>query len=233
MRLLVIWLLLLFPFMASAHGYWLEVEGSHRAGQPATIRMFYGDYPEGVRMSGDFLDKMKDIKVYVSGAGMEKQAIEMKQLSDYWVGTFTPSAAATYEITGINDTRDVQDWTKHNLGITRPIQYLKTYYATTRLMSAPTASLLLDLDMKLLSKGNYQVTVKQNGKVAPAQKLYVSSFGIEPKELVTDADGKAIIKLGKPGLYVLSVDYVDKTPGTFRDKKYESVRHRLDYSLYH
>jgi len=224
---------LLAPFMSTGHGYWIELEGTHKVAAPVTIKLVYGDYPDGERMSGKFLDKMKDIKVYVQQPDGEKQQIAMMQRDSFWVGTFTPGSAAIYEVIGINDEREVQDWTKHKLGITRPIQYLKACYSIGRQAAEPAASLPLDVELKQAAKGSYAITVRQNGRTVPAQKLSISAFGSEAQQLITDANGKARVELKKPGLYVLSIDWIDNTPGTFRDKSYENVRHRLDYSIYH
>ncbi len=216
-----------------AHGYWIEIEGNNRPNEAVAVKMFYGDYPVGERLSGKPLDKMKDIKVYVTSTNGLKQEIPMTQTADYWEGTFKPQAEGIYEITGINDTREVQDWTKHDMGITRPIQYLKATYQVGHKDNGKAEDLFLDIKTKKLPGDSYETLVYKKGKiVAAGQKVIVTGYGANEQELVTDKKGKITYKLDKPGLYILSIDWVDKTPGEYKGKQYETVRHRLDYSIY-
>lgn len=224
--------IVLLPFTAFAHGYWMEAEGSHKIKEPVTVKLFFGEYIAGERLSGEKLDRMKDIKVYVATPGGEKQEVIMQQLHDYWEGTFTPQAEGAYEITGINDTREVQDWTKHDLGITRPIQYLKTSYLVGNNNAFQPASLFLDANIHEISKRKYEVLLTKNKLAVPSEKVTVTEYNGEAKDLVTDKDGKASFTLDKPGVYLIGVEWIDKTPGTFKDKPYETVRHKLDVSLY-
>ncbi|HTN46791.1 MAG TPA: DUF4198 domain-containing protein [Flavipsychrobacter sp.] len=228
--LLVAVLLCLSSLQLSAHGYWLELQGSGKAKKPCTIKMYYGDYPVGERLSGKTLDKMKDIKVYVLTPSGEKQSVTMTQMNDFWQGSFTPQAKGRYEIIGINDEREVQDWTKHHLGITRPVQYLKTTYAVGQ-AGEQQASLFLDMRVVRMDKTNYEVTLLKQGTALPAQKLVLAEFDKGETEFTTDVNGKINIKLDNPGLYILSVDWIDYTPGSFKGKNYETVRHRLDIAI--
>lgn len=231
-RLSYIALFLLLPFITTAHGYWIELQGTHKINEPVTIQLYYGEYSLGERMSGKYLDKMKDIKVYVQLADGKKTQITMQQTDSFWAGSFTPTSNGTYVITGINDVRDVQDWTKHNLGITRPVQYLKAYY-TVQKHKQNKSQLPLDLSVKNRSKGKFELTVLKNGEPIPEQKLLIASSDDGAEEYTTDTKGKLVVTLKNIGLYIISIDWIDQTPGSFNDKQYETVRHRLDYSLYY
>ncbi len=222
----------MLPLTGWAHGYWIETEGTHKAKKQVTVKMFYGEYAAGERTSGTPLDKMKDITVFVTDTKGVKKQIEMKQGKDYWEGTFVPETDGVYEITGINDVRDVQDWTQHKLGVVRPIQYLKAFYQVGKKAASAGAPLFLDIVTKKISADSFEIGIVKDGAALASQDVTVASFGGEEQILTTDANGKAVVKLAKPALYILSVDWIDKTPGQFREKAYETVRHRLDYSLY-
>lgn len=224
--------IVLLPFMSNAHGYWIETEGNHKANEIVTVKMYYGDYPAGEKLSGKSLDRMKDIKVFVTNKNGGKQEIAMKQTNNYWEGTFTPSADGVYEITGVNDVREVQDWTKHNLGITRPVQYLKAVYMVGAGKAGKDEPLFLDIKIKSTKDGNYEAVITKDSKPLAAQKVIMSAYGAEELELTTDKKGKTAFRLVNPGLYIISIDWIDNTPGEFKGKKYETVRHRLDYSVY-
>lgn len=229
-NLFFVFVLSILSFQLSAHGYWIELEGNRKVNKPIAVKIYFGDYPVGERLSGKTLDKMKDIKVYVTTPSGEKQAITMTQKNDFWEGSFTPRTKGTYQVTGVNDEREVQDWAKHHLGVTRPIQYLKAIYTIGK-ASNVHAGLYLDAYIKKLSEGNFEIHLSKEGDVLPKQKFVVAEFDKGENEFITDENGKVVIKLDNPGLYILSVDWVDTTPGTFKGKEYESVRHRLDIAL--
>ena len=213
-----------------AHGYWLELEGSHKVDKSFTIKMYYGDYPVGERLSGKTLNKMKDIKVLVITPAGEKQSVAMTQRKDYWEGQFIPTTKGSYVIVGINEEREVQDWTKHHLGITRPVQYLKYRYDVGT-QTGLSSGLFLDATLTKLSRKKYEVLLTKDGKPLPRQKLVVAEFDNGEEHYQTDKQGRVNILLENPGLYIFSVDWIDTRPGNFKGKDYETVRHRLDVSF--
>lgn len=215
---------LAIPFISFAHGYWIEIIGSGKINTVVQVRLYFGEYVSGERLSGTFLDRMKEIKVYI-----QEKEIAMKQSGDYWEGQFTPDKEGSYIISAINNEREVQDWTKHDLGVVRPIQYLKTVYQVGTATSGITSSLFLDAVIKKEKENSYAISVFKDG----------AAFS-EAKITVTHPDGEETFHTGnnisfttpKSGLYVIDIDWIDKTPGQFKGKQYQSVRHKLDYSLY-
>lgn len=222
---------ILLPFSTMAHGYWIELQGSHKVNEPVTIRLYFGEYSIGERLSDNFLDRMKDIKVYVQYNGT-KEAVTMTQQKDYWEGSYTPQKEGSYEIIGINDERDVQDWTQHGLGIVRPIQYLKTIYQAGTQQSDLKASSYLDVVVS--GKGNsYSIKLYKNNQANASAKIIVTHPGGAETSLETDKEGNAVFTASKPGLYLIGAEWIDPVPGKFKGKEYKTVRHKLDYSLYH
>lgn len=224
-KLLFFILILTIPTLSFAHGYWIEISGSNQVNQPATIRLYYGEYITGERLSGKFLDKMNEIKVYA-----DSKEIVMKQHPDYWEGQFTPSTNGSYIITAINESREVQDWTKHNLGIVRPVQYLKTIYSVGSATVSTPGNLFLDATIIKEKPDTYKITVlKENTSFAEAKITVTHPDGEETYHTGSSAEFTTPL----PGLYVIDVEWIDKTPGTFKGKDYASVRYKLNYSLYH
>lgn len=200
--------------------------------EPVTIRLFFGEYNLGERLSGSTLDKMKDIKVFVRIPGGQQQPVAMQQLAGYWEGTFTPTAEGSYEISGINDEREVQDWNKHGLGIVRPVQYLKTVYQVGASVTPCSSSSLLDLVVNKTNPNTYTLQSFKNNTAFASAKILVMHPDGKETELSTDKDGRVIFIPGQAGLYLVSLEWIDTTPGQFKGKSYETVRHRLDFSLY-
>lgn len=221
-------MLLALPLISQAHGYWLHISGDNQANSEVTVRMFFGDYPAGATLSGNALNKMRDIKVYVHSPTNNKLAIKMNQLEGYWEGSFTPTEDGTYIITGINDTREVQDWTQHHLGIVRPVQYLKAYYTIGKKASEKSTPFLLDIAIDKRSDKKIILTVLKEGSPLADQIVDLSAYGTDVQSVTTDKNGKAKIELSTNARYIISADWIDTTPGTFEGKAYETVRHRLD-----
>lgn len=230
---LITLIVLAWPLSLFAHGYWIETEGSHKVNEPVIIRLFFGEYTLGDRLSGSTLDKMKDIRVFVRIPGAGQQPVAMKQLTDYWEGTFIPQAEGSYEIIGINDEREVQDWNRHGLGIVRPVQYLKTVYQVGAAVTPASSSAFLDVVVSKVDEKTYTVQGFKNNAVFASQNIVVTHPGGEETVLNTDKDGKATFTAEKAGLYLVDVEWIDTIPGQFKGKNYETVRHKLDFSLYH
>jgi hypothetical protein len=223
---------MLSPVTLWAHGYWIEVAGNHKVKEAVTIKLFYGEYVSGERLAGNYLDKMKDIKVYVSIPGAGKQEITMKQLAGYWEGIFIPEKEGSYEISGINDKREVQDWTKHNLGIVRPVQYLKTVYQVGSATSSLVSPAFLDIKVETTDKNKYEVKLVKNDSAFRYAKITITHPAGWEKILSADKEGKASFTSVGQALYLVSVEWIDKTPGIFKEKAYETTRHQLDFSFY-
>jgi len=223
---------ILFPAISFAHGYWIETVGTHKPNEAVTVKLFYGEYVEGERLSGKFLDRMKEISIFVTSPDGKKQSIEMKQLAEYWEGTFTPATNGSYSITGLNDTREVQDWTQHNLGIVRPVQYLQTIYQVGNTLTKQSAASFLAIKVTPVAENKYEITVTKNDSAFKSLPLVIVHPGGWSKNVTTDKEGKASFTTVGPALYLIDVEWIDKTSGTFKDKKYETVRHKFDYSFY-
>lgn len=219
------------PFLTMAHGYWLEIKGTGKVGEPAQIQLYYGEYTEHVREKGARLDKMAEIKIAVIDASGKKMDISMKQTETHWEGAFTPQAEGIYQVIGVNETRDVQDWTKHNLGITRPVQYLRTVYVVGNPpKSVVNPSQFLDV---VASKLGNQILLEAHKDQQPLSKVQLTVINPDgwEKTKVTNEKGKvAFIPSGK-GLYLVELEWIDKTPGTFQGKNYETIRYRCDMSI--
>lgn len=223
---------LFIPVYTNAHGYWVEAEGSHKVKEPFTIKLYFGEYATGEKLSGSFLDRMKEIKVFVKIAGGQQQAVQMKQLEDYWVGTYTPQVEGSYEITGINEEREVQDWKRHNLGIVRPVQYLKTIYQVGDKITQQSSQLFIDTEVTLVSPGIYRIKTYKNSSAYTESTILITGPDGGEIKLNADKNGIAEFTAPKPGLFLVDIEWIDKTPGQFKQKAYETVRYKMDFSLY-
>jgi hypothetical protein len=229
-KLFFLFLLISIPFLSEAHGYWLEVEGSGKIAQLAKILIYFGEFENQKRETGSLLDKMAEIKIYVIDTDGNKKEISMSQTDTHWEGIFTPTKEGLYQILGINDTREVQDWRKHSLGIVRPVQYLRTTYSVGN--STNNQKSEAELDALVTQSGdNIMVTAWKNKEAFAKAKIRVINPEGWAKDKVTNDNGKTQLKSNRKGLYLIELEYIDKNPGNFKGKDYETVRYRCETTV--
>jgi hypothetical protein len=222
--------LLLLPFLSEAHGYWLEVKGSGKVGEPAKIQIFYGEYLNQGRMKGKSLDKMNEIKLFVIDEAGNRIDVPTVQTETHWEGTFTPKAEGNYQVMGINETREVQDWVKHNLGIVRPMQYLRTNFIVGKATAAAKPNNYFDI-IATESDSGINLNAFKNSIPADKAKLTIISPDGWEKVKVTSEKGRASFIPNTKGIYLIEAEWIDKTPGVFKDKPYESIRYHSETTI--
>ncbi len=222
--------IILLPLLSMAHGYWLEVVGSGKVNEVAKIQIFYGEFENQRRETGKLLDKMSEIKIYVLDANGNKLEVAMTQTNTHWEGIFTPETDGLFQIIGINDTREVQDFTKHNLGIVRPVQYLRTIYQVGEGSGEQIA--LNPMDVLLKQSGeNLLLSVSKDNRAFAKIKVKIINPEGWMKEKITNENGKTQTKINMKGLYLIELEYIDKTAGSFKGKDYQTVRYRCETTL--
>lgn len=222
--------IILLPMLSMAHGYWLEVVGSGKVNEAAKIQIFFGEFENQKRETGKLLDKMSEIKIYVLDAKGNKTEILMTQTNTHWEGVFTPKNDGLFQIIGINDTREVQDFTKHGLGIVRPVQYLRTTYQVGEKADEQSAANLMDAWVKQSGDNIMISTCRENQAFAKAKVRIINPEGWM-KEKITNDNGKTQAKSNMKGLYLVELEYIDKTAGNFKGKDYQTVRYRCETTL--
>jgi hypothetical protein len=227
---IILLVLTLMPFLSMAHGYWLEVKGSGKVGEPAKIQIFYGEYNNQGRMKGKFLDKMNDIKLFVIDEVGNRIDVPTVQTETHWEGIFTPKTEGNYQVMGINETREVQDWAKHNLGVVRPMQYLRTNYVVGKATASSKPGNYFDIIASESDNGINISAFKNNVPADKAKLTVVSPDGWE-KVKVTSERGRASFVPNAKGIYLIEAEWIDKTPGTYKDKPYESIRYHTETTI--
>jgi uncharacterized GH25 family protein len=226
----VLLLLFVLPVAGFSHGYWFEVEPDAQKGHPVVIKMFYGEYSSEIREVGDRLDKMSLLKVSVIAPDGTKKDIQMKQTNTHWEGSYIPQQDGYYQVLGINDMREVQDWHRHNLGITRPIQYLRTQFTVGKQAETITNPLFLDVYCKV-NMNNVEIYAVKDGK--PMDKLRVRIVNPDAwiQDKHTNKAGFVSVIPNKEGLYLVEIEWIDESPGVFQGKAYETIRHKSDMTF--
>lgn len=222
---------LCLPMLSVAHGYWLETKGSGKVNEPVKILLFYGEYASEIREKGNKLDKMADIMVSVIDVSGNKTAIKMTQTETHWEGFYTPTQEGNYQILGINDTREVQDWHKHKLGITRPVQFVRTNYVVGNSPQSTPKNYQF-LDIVASKQGEFiALTAYKNNVPLDSTKIIIINPQSWEKIKTTNERGRVTFLPTGKGMYLAEIEWIDKTPGNFKGKNYETIRYKSKTTL--
>ncbi len=231
-KLTLICITILLPYVAFSHGYWLETEGTGKVGEEVKVYLVYGEYASDKRENGERLDKMADILVSVIAPDGQKQDLKMSQTHTRWEGGFVPLQEGVYQIIGINDSRGVQDWHKHKLGITRPVQYVRTHFVvgTTNNLSSKNIQFL---DIIPTSQGEFvAITAYLDGKPMANASIKIINPHTWEKTLLSNDRGRVTFFPPVGGMYLAEIEWIDKTPGEFKGKAYETIRYKSETSIF-
>lgn len=217
---------------ALAHSYWIDFVGQPQKNVPLEIRLYYGEYAEKKMEAGRPLDKMKDIRLWAVTPSGDSISISTQQTEAYWLAYFTPETDGEYQILGINDTRGVQNWKAHNLGIVLPKQYLRKNFTVGEVQTASAKLLYLDTDV--IQKGDvYQLQLFKDGKPFRSHKITIINPDGWTKQKTTDRMGICSFEANTPGMYLIETEWLDESPGVYKEIAYERVRHTFNIAVQH
>lgn len=238
------------PSLAKAHYIWIETEPQSKPGEVQEVHFYYGEYHEFLREeAGGRLEEIDGIKAWVIDPDGKKIEVALAKEKNHFKGAISPKKAGRYNITASNLEREVVDWSKHDIGIVRP-----TYYARTQFISfekgrvseseeeikdfleldiVPVTKFLDPLKETISPQVGEEVALRVFFKAKPLAEAKLSAYAFNGwlKELRADSGGiTRFVPLWK-GRYVIECIYLEKTPGEFKGKRYEAIRHRATFTI--
>lgn len=209
----------LFSLPAAAHYLWIEVE------KPGEVRVNYGEFNEAViEKAGARLDERDGIEGWAPGPDSAKTPLVFEKKPDHFA-TRLPAGAAwvvAQDLKGI-----VMDWTKHGIGVVKPMFYARA--ATGSSQEAAPPVLALDIVPVAGEALTYQVFFQ--GKPLAGAKGFTYAPNLWMREFATDENGRFTITTPWTGRYVLELIHLEKSPGEFQGVAYEALRHRATFSF--
>lgn len=241
MKKLIALLLIYFSLSGTsfAHNLWIEVEGSGKVGEAQVIKVFYGEYTYDYyeTIDGNFRD-VEDFALYVIGPdGNRKQLNTTQGGNNFYKATFTPRENGTYRFVLISNKAEVVDWTAYELGILKPNFYAFAQqiigYETSDLQQVNSSETPLSLDVQKMGASNDSVKVSTYFRGEPlAEKEVIITIADQwAKTIYTNGDGEATLNLHWDKQYVIEVVHTENTPGSFKGKEYEAIRHTVTFTL--
>lgn len=196
---------------AHAHYLWIE------PGDTET-RLFFGE-PDVLlkEKSPGKLDGIKSPQAFTPDGHGKWKPVALARTAD----SFSIAGNKTATIAVKEESLEVRDLSKHGLGHAKSNYYAR-YGAPSGNAAAPLA-----LDIQPTGPNGYTLTYR--GAPLAGTKLQVIAPNTWTQEHSTD--DKGIVRINTPwrGQYVIHVLHVDKTPGEFEGKQYESLRNHFTY----
>ena len=217
---------------ANGHYLWIELGAPAKLGKQQEVRIFYGEYNEGVReVRGGRMEELAGISAWVITPGGKQIPLPITTEEKFYKSTFTPEENGTYTVVAVNTVREVVDWSKHGIGVVRPVYY--TYkeviigQGNKHLTNFPQYA-----QLKIQpAKGKNSFTLKFKGQPLANAKVWFHAPNEWSKELSTNEEGIVSFNPLWKGQYVVECIYPEKNPGTFNGKDYEAIRHRATLSI--
>lgn len=237
---------------AQAHYLWFEVDSVVKPNDNIPIKLYFGEYQENqLEARGGRLDERKGTTLHVGGpSGTDLQALPLQENMRHFLGTLSVQEAGIYNLVATDATSPVVDYTKFDIGIVRPIFYARTWLLSFQPGGVSERALMpqpvLDLDILPVTR-HLDVQAGVFGPKVDEETVFRVIFKGKPLtdraviniyapngwlwEAKIDADGLGRFTPLWPGIYVIDVVYLEKTPGEFKEKAYEAIRHRSTLTL--
>jgi hypothetical protein len=200
---------------AAAHYIWIERDETLHA------RLYFGEYQEQEReVSGGRLDEIKGPRAWLLDESSKRQEIKVARKDNHFDFGVIPNRVSPVIAEELG--YEVKDWSKHGIGIVKPMFYARFSPLLRRAAAKP--ELVLDI-LPENGEPNSFIVYFRNAPLAKAKiMIYAPNFWMQ--EHPTDENGRVKITTPWPGQYVLEVINVEKQPGEFQGQKFDAFRHR-------
>lgn len=239
-----------FASQAAAHFMWIETDATAQPGHAQPIRVYFGEYQEFLREEGGGrLDTIDGVTLRIVDPKRAQTDVMLTKKGNHFEGTLPSCIPGRYAVMAEQREAHVQDLTKYDMGIVKPMFHARGQFLCFEEGRVgerePDAAVHQDLDVIPLTKGlnlakgtltygpGGEIVVKVLFKGAPfaSKHLLVHAPIGWDKELHTDAHGIASFTPPWTGRYVFEAEHQEKTPGEFKGKPFEAVRHRGTLAL--
>jgi hypothetical protein len=237
---LLTFLLSFFFQGAFAHAIWLETNPNGSRGQQQEVRIYYGEYVEGLHESldGNFKGELQQFTVWLVSPDNRKTALTCTPGKDYFTASFTPRQDGVYTLLLENTSLKIVD-TKGDLGMMKPVFYGKTTVTvgktskqTAQAAPAETAAVLI-VGKASKPHTDQPFTLGVVAAQKPLSEGTVTIFSPEGwlKDIPLNGKGEISFSPRWKGRYVAEVVYFSKLPGELNGEKYQSSRNVSTYTF--
>lgn len=216
-------------YTVMAHSYWLEVKGSGKVNDTVTVSLFFGEFENKLKENKSyFLKNMETFTVWNKDENGVKIDLKLQKDTNCFKAFFVPNSKGIYTVFFKEDSRAVQDWTKHGLGIIRPFENLKALYKVGKTKNNNLTSFIESKIDIMPYKSEYQLLL--NNTPFANKEISITTDKAVVFKIKTDNNGIFVLPKAK-GMLLIDVDYKDNQKGVFDGKEFESSRYKYALTL--
>ena len=209
---------LLLSLGAFAHALRIETPATGKVDQAQEIKVFYGEYAEGVdEPFENWYSDVEAFKLFLVAPNGTKTVLETTEGVGLVTAHFTPAEKGTYTLYIAHTAKDLGGKYVYQFNTAAHVAVEST--KTTVVLND---GLELQLVLNNISK-EIAGTVYFKGKVLADAKVELVSPDLWGKTLKTDAKGRFSVKVSNTGKYFIEASFTEDAAGELNGKPYEKV----------
>ncbi|QDH80539.1 DUF4198 domain-containing protein [Echinicola soli] len=209
--------------LATAHALWIETAVDGKKGKEQQVKIFYGEYGEGViEKVDDWYSDVKEFELWLIDPQGNKTLLETSPSSDHFNASFTPSMDGVYRLQIGHSAKDLGGEYIYQFNTASQVWVGKAKETSVEgpktdlalVMTSPDKGGLKNpLHFKVLFKGEAKegVTVAVDGPTGWS------------KEYTTDTNGEIVVETPWKGQYIVEAVDTEETSGEHFGASYEFI----------
>lgn len=225
--LLTILISLVSFHFASAHALWIETQSNGKLNQKHTVKVFYGEYAEGLV---DPIDKwysdVKDFDLILIAPDGSKKTLEKTAATDHFEASFLPTENGNYILSVVKPAKEAYETMKFEFSSIAFVQVGKS--------AKTTNSLPFHLESTVLSPKvgkSLEIQVLDNGQAEKEREVVIMGPEGWTKTVHTDQEGKVSFNPLIAGKYIIEASRTDEKSEDWHGQKIEKVWKGSTYSV--
>ncbi len=209
---------LLTTQFVAAHAVWIETEGKAAKNRVQVVKVFYGEFPEGLPDStSKWYSDVKSLEVYVTSPGGKRTKLKLEDAFTCLNASFTPQEEGLYYISTEHTAQDLGGTTKYTFIAMKPVL----------VGDSGTAERLPDVSLAILSdpagysiKKQIELTVLNNGQPYAGGEVQIMTAAGWVKTIKANQEGKIRFTPVLKGAYVIETSTYTKQEGEWNQKAF-------------
>ncbi|WP_185213730.1 DUF4198 domain-containing protein [Sphingobacterium mizutaii] len=213
---------------ASAHALWIETQSNGKLNQKHTVKVFYGEYAEGMVDPVDkWYSDVKDFDLVLIAPDGNKKILEKTAATDHFEASFLPTENGSYILSVVKPAKEAYE--------TMKFEFSSTAFVQVGSGSNSSNSLPFHVESTVLNPklgSNLEIQVLENGQAEKEREVTIMGPEGWTKTLHTDNQGKASFKPLVKGKYIIEASRTDEKVEEWHGQKIEKIWKGSTYSIH-
>lgn len=204
---------------ASAHALWIETQTNGKLNQRQTVKVFYGEYAEGLV---DPIDKwysdVKDFDLILISPDGSKKTLEKTAATDHFEASFLPKENGKYILYVVKPAKEAYETMKFEFSATALVQVGN---GSNKFNALP-----FHIESKVLNPKvgtDLEIQVLENGQAEKEREVIIMAPNGWTKALKSDSNGKINFKPIVPGKYIIEASKTEDRKEIWESQNIEKI----------